>query len=95
MFCAEAQLDKTLIKIPNAKLFISLSGAITMALHGVGLGVFPKHCVATQLRKKELFAFQSGQDKPTDHPIYIIHLADKYPTARVRRVLDVFWALKN
>jgi DNA-binding transcriptional LysR family regulator len=73
----------------------SLSGAITMALHGVGLGVFPKHCVATQLRKKELFTFQSGEDKPTDHPIYIIHSADKYPTARVRRVLDVFWAMKN
>jgi DNA-binding transcriptional LysR family regulator len=71
----------------------SLGGAITMAVNGVGLGVFPRHCVEPQLKKKELFAFQP--DKKVENPIYIIQLNSKYPTARVKRVLDVFWKMKK
>lgn len=73
----------------------SLSGAITMVLHGVGLGVFPKHCVEAHLRKKELFAFVPERGLIADNPIYIIQRAEKYPMARVRKVLDVFWAMKK
>jgi LysR family transcriptional regulator, transcriptional activator of the cysJI operon len=71
----------------------SLSGAITMVQNGLGLGVFPRHCVEASLRKRELFSFAS--DRTSEHPIYIIQLAEKYPTARVRKVLDVFWGMKK
>lgn len=73
----------------------SLSGAITMARHGVGLAVFPKHCVEAHLRKKELYAFSSERGRRADNPIYIIQRTDKYPMARVRKVLDVFLSMKK
>ena len=73
----------------------NLNGAITMAVHGAGLAVFPKHCVETQLRKKELFAFESEGSRRAENPIYIIQLLEKYPIARVRKVLDVFWEMKK
>ncbi len=73
----------------------SLSGAITMACHGVGLGVFPRHCVEAQLKNKDLFAFDSETSRRSDHPIYIIQLVEKYQTARVRKVLDIFWDMKK
>ena len=71
----------------------SLSGAITMAVNGVGLGVFPRHCVESQLKRKELFAFEP--DRKVENPIYIIQTRAKYPTARVTKVLDVFWKMKK
>ncbi|MEK6627098.1 MAG: LysR family transcriptional regulator [Bdellovibrionota bacterium] len=73
----------------------SLSGAVTMVLHGVGLGVFPKHCVESYLRKKELFSFNPESSKRADNPIYIIQRAEKYPPARVLKVLDVFWGMRK
>lgn len=73
----------------------SLSGAITMSLHGVGLAVFPKHCVEAHLRKKELFAFSPERGRRADNPIYIIQRAEKYPMARVRKVLEVFLSMKK
>lgn len=73
----------------------NLNGAITMAVHGVGLAVFPKHCVEAQLRKKELFAFESEGLRRAENPIYIIQRLQKYPIARVRKVLDVFWEMKK
>lgn len=73
----------------------SLSGAITLVSHGVGFGVFPKHCVEAQLRKKELFAYEDQNNRCADNPIYIIQLIQKYPTARVRKVLDCFWEMKK
>ena len=73
----------------------SLDGAITMVTHGVGLGVFPRHCVAGPLSRKELFAYKGPALKQNENPIYIIQLANKFPTARVRKVLDSFWEMKS
>ncbi len=72
----------------------SLSGAITMAKNNVGLALFPKHCVATELKSKTLHAYTKPK-QTAEQPIYIIQLAEKYPTARVKKVLDVFWDMKK
>ncbi|MDZ4662224.1 MAG: LysR family transcriptional regulator [Pseudomonadota bacterium] len=72
----------------------SLSGAITMVTHGVGLGVFPRHCVEGHLSRKELFAFKGAPLKQNEHSIFIIQLASRFPSARVRKVLDSFWEMK-
>lgn len=87
---------KSLMVLPDLSIcgeMNSLSGAITMAVNGVGLGVFPRHCVEAQLKRKELFAFQP--EKKVENPIYIIQPRVKYPTARVSRVLDAFWKMKK
>jgi DNA-binding transcriptional LysR family regulator len=73
----------------------SLNGAITLASYGVGLAVFPRHCIENQLRKKELFAYQDSGSRRAENPIYIIQLANKYQTARVQQVLNVFWSMKK
>lgn len=73
----------------------SLNGAITMVSHGVGLGVFPRHCIEKQLGQKTLFAFKGTPLKQNENPIYIIQLSNTFPTARVRKVLDSFWEMKQ
>jgi DNA-binding transcriptional LysR family regulator len=71
----------------------SLSGAITMVKNNVGLGLFPKHCVANELKSKQLFAYEKSKTK-AEQPIYIIQPKEKYPTARVKKVLEIFWQMK-
>jgi DNA-binding transcriptional LysR family regulator len=73
----------------------SLRGAITMVTGGLGLGVFPKHCIEPQLQKKELFLYEGHQRNIAEQPIYIIEPSGKYPTARVKKVLETFWAMKQ
>lgn len=73
----------------------SLKGAITMAVGGLGLGVFPRHCIESQINKKELFLYDGHQKNIAEQPIYIVEPAGKYPTARVRKVLEVFWGMKK
>lgn len=68
----------------------SLSGAITMVCHGVGMGVFPKHCVESELKSKKLY---SQKTSGSENPIYIVTLRSQKPTARVQRVLKAFWAM--
>lgn len=72
----------------------SLSGAITMAKNNVGLAIFPKHCILQDLKSKSLFAYKKHPQK-AEQPIYIIQLKEKYPTSRVKKVLDTFWEMKK
>jgi DNA-binding transcriptional LysR family regulator len=71
----------------------SLSGAITMAKNGVGLGIFPKHCIDQELKSKSLHTYKSKSK--AEQPIYIIQPKEKYPTARVKKVLETFWEMKK
>jgi len=73
----------------------SLRGAITMVTGNVGLGVFPRHCIEQQLTKKELYLYEGHQKTKATQPIYIIEPSGKYPTARVKKILEVFWEMKK
>ena len=66
----------------------NLEGAIAMVAHGVGIGVFPLHCVETLLNKNKLKKYPT--EKSTN-PIYIVTPKGQKLTARVYRVLETFW----
>lgn len=72
-----------------------LDGSITMVCHGVGCGVFPRHCVEGEITKKQLFPFRaSGKTDPVGD-IFIITRKHQTPPTRVRKVMDAFWEMKK
>lgn len=72
----------------------SLHGAITMASRGVGVSVFPKHCVDRLLRDGALHEFVSPRRGCLNNDIWIVSLKEVEQPRRVRAVLDAFWAMK-
>ena len=71
-----------------------LTGAITMVKHGVGSGVFPKHCVQRELDAGELESFPpNGETCAKAFPIWLVRRADASESARVRTVIDAFWSM--
>jgi DNA-binding transcriptional LysR family regulator len=68
-----------------------LNAAITMAGHGVGLGVFPGHCISDSLAAGKLYSFKSVKNQ---NPIYIVKIKDQRMTSRVQKVLNSFWEMK-
>ncbi len=73
----------------------SIEGAITMVEHGVGLGIFPKHCIEGQLKSKSLYAYKGTSQQKNENPIYIVRLAQQVPSARVVKILESFRKMKN
>ena len=72
-----------------------LDGAITMVLHGVGCGIFPRHCVEPFIATKKLHVLkQPGKSDPKGD-IYIVTRRNQAYPNRVRRVLDAFWGMKK
>ncbi len=79
------------LKISSLKItgeINDLNGAITMVNHGLGLGLFPSHCVQNLLDKNKLIKYKSKSNK---NSIYIVKLKDQKVTFRVQKVLDTFW----
>ena len=70
-----------------------LDGAVTLCKHGVGLGVFPKHCIEAEL-KKGLLKEVSFKNKANFLPIYIAHKNLNSKPLRIQKVLDAFWSMK-
>ncbi len=68
----------------------NLTGAITMAHYGVGIGIFPSHCVQQYLNSGKLKKYRSIENK---NSIYIVKIKDHKLTSRVQRVLDTFWEM--
>ena len=71
-----------------------LDGAITMVKHGLGCGIFPRHCVDGFIPSRELFAFTQPGKKDPMGDIYIATRKNFVLPARVKRVLDTFWQMK-
>lgn len=69
-----------------------LRAAITMVEKGLGLGVFPRHCIDEQIKSKKL---KIRASKSAGNPIYIVTLKDHSQPARVRKVMDAFWMMKS
>jgi DNA-binding transcriptional LysR family regulator len=71
-----------------------LTGAITMVKHGVGSGIFPKHCVQRELDAGELESFPANGDQSAKaFPIWLARRGDTTESARVRTVIDAFWSM--
>ena len=69
----------------------SLSAAITMISHGVGMTVLPRHCIVEQLQEKTLYA---KRQKNCQNTIYIVSLRTSPKPKRVQRVLETFWKMR-
>ena len=72
-----------------------LGAAITMALSGVGIGIFPRHCIQKYILENKLFVFKSDNKERQLYPIYLVHLKEVVPLARVERVISEFWKMKK
>ncbi len=71
-----------------------LAGALTLAAHGVGLGLFPRHCVEAQLKSGALKEVTlAGDQKCAKLPIYLVKRSDRKLPSRVRLVIDEFWKM--
>jgi DNA-binding transcriptional LysR family regulator len=66
-----------------------LAAAITMVTHGLGLAVFPRHCVQPFIDKKKLTVYR-GSKTPARYPIYLIRMKGARSTARVQKVIEAF-----
>lgn len=81
------------LKITDVKIcgeINNLNGAITMSKYGVGLGVFPSHCVQQYLSSGQLKKYKSAENK---NSIYIVKIKNHKVTTRVQKVLDTFWEM--
>jgi len=70
-----------------------LAAAVTMVEHGVGLGVFPRHCVQAAIQRRTLYPF--GGSTGATYPIYLVRPRGSRPLARVDRVVQAFWEMKR
>lgn len=97
-----AYFSKAKLSFENLKFrgeISHLSGAITMASHGVGLGIFPKHCISEQIQSKKLAVFPDRASETSSgkglalFPIHIVRRLDTVLPARVKRVMDAFFEM--
>jgi LysR family transcriptional regulator, transcriptional activator of the cysJI operon len=72
-----------------------LDGAITMVRHGVGCGIFPRHCVENELRAKTVHAFAAAGTSDPVGDIFIVSRKNHISPNRVKRVLNAFWAMNK
>lgn len=72
----------------------SLKGAIEMTKQGVGLALFPLHCVENEIKNKELYIV-GDKNKFYENPIYLIRQNNLKPIKRIETVIDAFWNMKR
>jgi DNA-binding transcriptional LysR family regulator len=78
------------LSLPISGTINSIEGAICMVQKGMGISVFPRHCVENQLMDKQLFEFQSSSP-PLINNLYMISLRNyAYPLV-VQQVMS--WLL--
>lgn len=71
--------------------FSSIEGAIKMVEGGLGISIFPRHCIADQLMNGQLTAHHAAP--PLQNAIYIVTVKDHHYPRVVRQVLDWFFAM--
>jgi DNA-binding transcriptional LysR family regulator len=77
------------LSLPISGAIDSIEGAIRMVREGIGISVFPRHCIENQLMTKQLFEFRT-EKAPLINRIYIVSLRNyAYPIA-VRQVMTWF-----
>lgn len=76
----------------NTGYFSCIEGAIKMVEGGLGISVFPRHCIMRQLERGELFEFASDKP-PLLNDIYITTIADHVYPRVVQQVIDWFFQM--
>lgn len=66
-----------------------------MVEKGLGLGVFPRHCIEDQIKSRTLRVRSARDGRRATNPIYIATLKDFAQPARVRKVIDTFREMKG
>jgi DNA-binding transcriptional LysR family regulator len=80
------QKNLDFLSLPIAGAIDSIEGAVRMVREGIGISIFPKHCIENLLRDKQLFEFKT-QVPPLINNFYIVSLRNyAYPIA-VRQVM--------
>jgi DNA-binding transcriptional LysR family regulator len=74
------------LSLPISGSINSIEGAIAMVQLGIGISVFPKHCINNLLMSKQLYEFRTKRP-PLKNNLYIVSLRDyAYPQA-IRKVM--------
>ncbi|WP_413290921.1 LysR family transcriptional regulator [Bdellovibrio sp. HCB337] len=71
----------------------SMHAALTMVAHGLGIAIFPSHCVETSDLKAKLRT-HSIDSKKCKNTIYIVTLNSKSHPKRVQKVVETFLRMK-
>ncbi|MGD8911169.1 MAG: LysR family transcriptional regulator [Candidatus Thiodiazotropha sp.] len=80
------QKNLDFLSLPISGTIDSIEGAIRMVREGIGISIFPKHCIENLLIDKQLFEFKT-QTPPLINNLYIVSLRNyAYPLA-VRQVM--------
>ena len=72
-----------------------IEGAITMVQKGVGLSVFPSHCIDNLIDSGELVSFTPNTPAPLLNWIYIVHPKSAIIPKRVEQVIKWFLEMVN
>lgn len=73
----------------------SIEGAILMVVGGLGISVFPSHCVDQYLQDGRLFAYECPNTAPLLNSIHIVSRIDPPQPKRVTTVIDWFMDMKS
>lgn len=68
----------------------TIEGAILMVRGGLGLSVFPRHCVQAYIESGELFEYQRAGLEPLLNAIYIVTLKTETMPKRMETVIQWF-----
>ena len=68
----------------------SIEGAILMVVGGLGISVFPRHCVQAHIDAGDLIEWTSDSAPPLTNTIHIVTRKHPAPPARVRTVITWF-----
>jgi DNA-binding transcriptional LysR family regulator len=72
----------------------SIHVAMTMVAHGLGISIFPRHCIEASDLKSKLYIHDSNQ-KICQNMIYIVSLKSAFKPQRVQKVIDTFHKMKS
>jgi DNA-binding transcriptional LysR family regulator len=68
----------------------SIEGAILMTLGGLGIGIFPRHCIQNHIDEKTLIPFEPEGSAPLLNDIYIASLKSDQRPYRIELVISWF-----
>ncbi|KPJ90230.1 MAG: hypothetical protein AMJ53_14360 [Gammaproteobacteria bacterium SG8_11] len=89
------ELDDTDFRsIRAASEINTIDGAILMVVGGLGMSIFPRHCVQQYIDNEKLFECPPGPNGPLLNDIYIVQLAKYQPPYRVEQVIQWFMEMK-
>jgi len=72
----------------------SIEGAIKMVAGGLGMSVFPRHCVQSEINSGQLFEAKFEGREPLLHPIHMVQRKNRSLPKRVSTVINWFFDMR-